>query len=261
MHTEILPLQVLAPGAAGAPASVAPGGNYSLTIKNSRTAAMVLALWGFNQATGWLQWTAPSLHDMIRGFRVDVLPDEPLPRMPLGLSLNPQPQETQQVTIAGSAVVTEYETACALILYGDLPGVAARMADWDDVRRRTVELTTISATLTGSGRGRTGVETIIDESDLLKANRNYAVLGITTSTSVPAIFINGPDTGNVDVGLPGNSSDTEGLQNFFVTLARAYNKPLIPVINSGNKASTYIGFIQNETNVSPLVTLYLALLD
>jgi hypothetical protein len=70
----------------------------------------------------------------------------------------------------------------------------------------------------------------------------------------------GPDTGNVRIGVPGNDLDNEQAATFFAMLSRAYDEPMIPVINSGNKGSTYIGALQDENNASPVVSWYLALL-
>jgi hypothetical protein len=255
MHIEVISAQATASG------TVAAASGDSLIIKNSRSAAMMLAMWGTFQSAGYGQVTAPSLHDQVRGYRFNVNAAQPKPRLCLGTSLNPQPQETLSLTISGSATIGDVETISMLMLYGDLPGVNSRMATWEDVRKRTVELTTVSATLAGAAAGYTGSEAINAESDLLKANRNYAVLGITTNTTVPSVCLSGPDTGNVRVAVPGDAGDNEGMQGFFVTLARAFGKPLIPVINSGNKASTFLSFVQDENNVSPLVTVYLALLS
>lgn len=257
---ELVAAQATAPGSSGAAAAAAPG-SASLTIRNSRSAARILDLRGTFQASGWLQWTSPSLHDQIRGYRANVIAAEPDPRLALGSSLNPQPQETQSVTIAGSAVAGDVETVTALVLYGDLAGSAARMATWDQVRKRTEKLTTISATISGTAAGFTGGELINAESDLLKANRDYAVLGMTTNTLCPAIWLNGTDTANVNIGVPGDAGDNEGMANYFVTLSRAFGLPLIPVLNSGNKGSTLWGIVQDENNITPLVTMYLALLD
>lgn len=222
---------------------------------------MILAAWGTFQAAGFAQITAPSMHDQVRGYRANVNAAQPKPRLPLGLSLNPQPQETLSLTISGSAVAGDVESISMLLLYGDLPGVNARMGMWDDVRKRTVELTTISATLAGTGAGYTGSEAINAESDLLKANRNYALLGVTTNTTCASVGLAGPDTGNMRVHCPGDAGDNEGMQNWFITMSRAFNKPLIPILNSGNKSSTFFSFVQDENNISPLITAYLALLS
>ena len=243
--------------------TAAPGGSPpdSLVVKNSRSAAMMLGLWGTFQASGFLQVTAPSMHDQVRGYRANVTAAQPKFRLPRSFSLNPQPQETLSLTISGSGTAGDVESISMLMLYGDLPGVNARLGNFDDVRKRTVELTTISATLTGAAAGYTGSEVINAESDLLKANRNYALLGITTNTTCAAVCLAGPDTGNMRVGCPGDAGDNEGMQDYFPTLSRMYGKPLIPIINSGNKSSTFFSFVQDENNVSPLVTAYLALLS
>lgn len=260
MNLELIAAQATAPGASGANASAAPGG-AALTIRNSRSAALLTRMWGAYQASGWVQWKAPSQHDNVRGYRAGVVAAEFNQRLPGGLSIKMQPQEVQEISIAGSAVAGDVETVCGLALYGDLPNVSARMANFDQVRTNDEFLTTINATITGTGAGFTGGEALNAETSLLRANRNYAVLGMTTNTNCPAIWFNGSDTGNVNVGCPGDAGDNESMKDFFITLSRSLGKPLIPVINSGNLASTTWGIVQDENNISPLLTMYLCLLD
>ena len=128
-------------------------------------------------------------------------------------------------------------------------------------RVEMLKLTTIQATLTGAAAGYTGSELITAESDLLQANRDYAVLGITSNVPCGSVFIVGPDTGYQKAAVPGGVSEADYGRDWFCALARSFGLPLIPVINSGNKASTFLGFTQNENNISPQVSVCLGLLN
>lgn len=257
MHHELISVTATAAGAGLTP-GVAVAGD-SLTIKNSRSAAMIISVWAALGASGSVGIKAPSLHDMVRGYQFNAVANELDPRLPLGLSLNPQPQETLTVSVEAGAASSN--TVCMNVLYGDLPGVNSRMASWADIRERTEELTTVEMSLIGTGAGYTGAAALNSQSDLLKANRNYAILGATSSFDVPAVCVLGPDMGNVHVGVPGDSADNEYACSYFCTLARAFGKPLVPVISSGNKQSTFVSFVQPVgANLTPSVTLYLALL-
>ena len=101
---------------------------------------------------------------------------------------------------------------------------------------------------------------INSESDLLLANRDYAICGITTTVDCAAVCIKGPDTGNVRIGVPGADLDLVRGPDYFCNLSREQSMSLIPMINSGNRNSTEISFLQNENNVNVPVTIYLALL-
>lgn len=260
MHLELITAQTTAAGSSGAAATAATGD--SLIVKNSKSRARVLAAWLSLQADGWMQIVKPSGHDTTRGFRQVCDAASIMNLLPSGCALAVEPQETLSVQIAGSATAGDVESACLQVLYDDLPGVTSRTITWAQLQSRAewLKLVTVQATLTGAAAGYTGQELITAESDLLQANRDYAVLGITTNIPTAAVYITGPDTGYQRCAVPGGVSEADYGRDWFCQLARAYDEPLIPVINSGNKASTYLGFVQSENNISPQVSLSLALL-
>jgi len=107
--------------------------------------------------------------------------------------------------------------------------------------------------------GPAGGELITADSDLLIANRDYALLGATCRTRVHCIALSGPDTGNDKIGVPGMLR-AEVASQFFRLLSIAHGLPLIPVINSGNKSSTSLFVATDENAGTFVVTLHLALL-
>jgi hypothetical protein len=258
MHTELVSWSTTAAGAGGAAA--APLTGDSLTIKNSKGPAYLVGLWASFQADGYLQIVTPTSHDTTRGYRQVVENANVDSLRPGGMALEMQPQELMTITQAGSATAGDVDLGMALIHYPDLPGVNARAIKWGDLMRRAETLTTIQATITGAATGYTGAELITAESDLLRANRDYAVLGISTNVPCGALTIIGPDTGYVRTAVPGQATDADVGRDYFCAQARAFDLALIPVINSGNKASTYLGIVQNENNVSPQIAVVMALL-
>ena len=257
MHTELVSWSATQPNTGAA--AVALTGD-SLTIKNSKGPAYLLAVWAQHQVDGFQQIVTPTSHDTTRGWRQVVEATNIDNLLPSGMAMEMQPQELMSITVSGSNTAGDVELGMALVHYPDLPGVTARAIKWPDLMRRAETLLTIQATITGAATGYTGAELITAESDLLRANRDYAVLGCTTSTACAALTLIGPDTGYVRVAVPGQASDADVGRDWFASLARAFDMPLIPVINSGNKQSTTIGIVQNENNVSPVVAWNLALL-
>jgi hypothetical protein len=261
MHTELISFTATAPGATGAAAAAVTGD--SLIVKNNRGARRprIIAVWGMQQTSGFQQIAWPSGHDTTRGYRYGVEAGDTSAHLARGLSLPVEAQEVITATIAGSATAGDVELGCLLIHYPDLPGVESRAINFAEVLSRTEKLTTVFATIAGAAAGYTGGELINAESDLLLANRDYAVLGMSTTVDVAAITLVGPDTGYTRVAVPG--ADQLGFigQDYFCDLARIHSKPLIPVINSGNRNATTIGILQDENNVNAVVTVYLALLD
>lgn len=257
MHTELLSYFATAPGAGGAVATAVAGD--SLIVRNAQGAApMIIAAWCWAQAAGYHQLSWPSGHDTTRGYRYNVTTAEIDQRLAAGLHMTVEPQEAISATISGSGTAGDVELGCLYVHYPSLPGVTQRALTWDQLLSRMQDLTTVSATLVGSAAGYTGAELLNAESDLLRANTDYAILGMTLSVDCAAVWISGPDTGFTKVAAPGDSSDNDAQASWFCRLSRAYALPLIPVINSGNKSSTQIGILQAENNVTTLVTLYLA---
>jgi hypothetical protein len=259
MHIEILSYSATQPNT-GAAAAAFTGD--SLTIKNDRSkdGPEILSIWAFNQVEGFHQVAFPTGHDTTRGWRTVVEATDITDRLDLGISMPVTAQELLTITIAGSNTAGDVETGHMLLHYRDLPGIDQRNLTWPQVQRRREKLTTIQATITGSGAGYSGTELITADSDLLLANRDYALLGIETVTPVGAVWLTGPDTGNVRVGVPGNALRPDLAGAYFAVLSRAYDLATIPVINSGNRASTSIGVAMNENAGSTIVSLNLVLL-
>lgn len=264
MHLEAIAFQATQPNT-GAAAAAAPSTAgipaTSLTIKNARSAAMVLALFSHHQTDGWVQLTYPTAHDTTRGLRIRAEADNVRPLAPVGLPFPLQPQELLSVQLAGSNTAGDVETGCALVLYENLPGVDSRLIDWPTLKRRTAALLTVEATITGTAAGWSGNELLTAESDLLRANRDYAVLGITPTVRCAALAIHGPDTGYQLCAVPGEPNAGELTSQWFPALSRFYDKPLIPVINSGNKSATYLAVLANENAGAVPCSVLLALLD
>lgn len=259
MHHELVSYSATAPGSTGAAASALTGD--SLTVKNCHGNAIIAALWAFNQTEGFHQIIVPSGHDTTRGWRTVVEAADQTTRNNVGVPWELEPQETMSVTIAGSATAGDIESGHLLMFYKNLPGTDARLMTWEQLLDRAEKQTTVQATITATGAGGyTGAELLNADSDLLWANRDYALLGMETVTPCGAICISGPDTGNVRTGVPGNSLRPDLCGQFFAVLSRAYGQPMIPIINSGNKFSTTLSVATNENGGATIVSLNLVML-
>lgn len=254
MHYELLTAQATQPntGAAG----TANTGD-SLTIKNGRGKIYTLSTWASRQVSGFTQFFTPSSHDTTRGFRTVMPIGAGQLSMALGLSLAYQAQETIQSTLSGSNVAGDIELDSQLIYYADFPGISMRTISAQQLETRTNFITTVVSSVAAVATGQYSEELITADSDLLKANTDYAVLGMSSSLAVHAMTLKGPDLGNVRVGCPGVLRP-ELTAQFFQIMSRVHNLPLIPVINSGNKSATFVGFCADENAATTSVTLHLA---
>ena len=205
---------------------------------------------------------SPLLHDNVRGIQffpaataeAELLPPGPLQKF--------YPQDS---------LIFEFTTAAATgkalgalsIFYSQLPGVASRLYMPGDVFPLVDAIKPLSVAV-GSGANTAGAWydlVITTTEDLLDANTDYAVLGITFDQAVAAVGVKGADTGNLRVSAPGNTNPQVGAE-YFVRLSRLTGLPCIPVINSANKNNTYISVISSAaTGAAGTVQLILARLS
>jgi hypothetical protein len=256
MHIELLGVTATQPNTGAAGAAI---GDNSLTVKNGR-GVKILDLRSLHQVAGFVQIAFPSGHDTTRGYRADAALGVNSHLLPLGMDMTVQAQELLSITIAGSNTAGDVEQVYMTMHYDDLPGVSQRLLTPSQVDSRTELLTTLQATIASTAGPSYGTpELITSDSDLLRANRDYAVLGMIARTSVGAAYIIGPDTGNLRVGVPGIANRPDLTSQWFRILSNTSGRPCIPVINSGNKSSTFIGVSTDENagnfNVSWLLAL------
>ena len=249
-------MSATAAAAAGSAAAALAGD--SLNVRNYGKEPRIIAMWSTLQTGGFAQIAFPTGHDTTRGFRAGLPAANTQMILPLGARIPITPQETITGTIAGTAVAGDVENVSWLTRYDVNKG--QRLANWRDVDRRLEKLTTIDqAIVSAAGPAYTGTALITAVSDLLVANRDYALLGITSRTQVQAIGITGPDTGNDRIAVPGMLRYEIGAQ-FFRLLSQSQDDDLIPVINSGNKGSTSLFVATDENAGTFTVTAHLALL-
>jgi hypothetical protein len=235
----------------------------SFTIKNAALSSDVFLLnfWVDAQVAGMVRIHSPKLHDNTDGIRSRTRLNCLEPLLPWGVPQKLVPQDTEIVELAGSAVAGDIESVVQLIYYADLPGQSARFMNSDQLATRRVNHFGNRLAITvGSTAAYTGARAINGDQDLLKANTDYAVLGMTTDLRVSAICLRGPDTGNLRVSVPGGA-DVQGAMKrgawFFKDISEWYGIPLIPIINSANKGATQIDVLGDENGGTANVTLWL----
>jgi len=266
MHFEILSWSATAPGADPGVAATAlantGGQGDSLTIKHNLGAKrpFIFALWALQQVSGYQQLAFPTGHDTTRGFRTGVEAERTDFRLPPGMSMEIGTQELLSVTVVGSTVAGDVELGHSLVCYPNQPGISQRNMKWEALQKNMEKMTTIFASVTGTAAGYSGAESIATDSNLLIANRDYAILGGETTVDCGAVTITGPDTGNVKIGFPGADDNADWTSQYFALMARLFDEPFIPVINAANRNSTFVGIAADENNPTVPITLYLALL-
>jgi len=246
-------------GATLAATTIATGDSFQIKNQNGNQPALLLQAWTDNQVAGEVRIRSPKMHDNVDALRSRVQIGILEPLLPWGMAQPLYPQDVETVELAGSAVAGDIESVVQQVYYSDLPGQNARFVTWDAMKGRVRNIVgqRIAITL-GSTAGYNGARAINADADLLKANQDYAVLGMTTNTECAAICLRGPDTGNLRCSVPGEPGLIHHTNYWFKRLSVAFGLPLIPVINSANKGGTLIDCVNDENGGTANVVIWLA---
>jgi hypothetical protein len=239
--------------------TIATGDSFQIKNQTGNQPALLLQAWVDNQVAGEVRIRSPKMHDNVDAIRSRVQIGVLDPLLPWGMAQPLYPQDVETVELAGSAVAGDIESVVQQVYYSDLPGQNARLQTWDAIKSRIRNIVgqRIAITL-GSTAGYNGARAINADADLLKANQDYAVLGMSTNTECAAICLRGPDTGNLRCSVPGEPSMVHHTNYWFKRLAQAFGLPLIPIINSANKGGTLIDCVNDENGGTANVVIWLA---
>lgn len=229
----------------------------SLTVRNAPLGSEVrlMQCWSDQQVAGNIRIRSPKLHDNVQGIRLFSVASEVEPLFPMGSYEKLIPQDVLVIEMTGSATAADIESFVALMYYSDLPGTDARLITPEEAIRRMSHIVTVENTLAlGTAGGFSGEEAINAEFDLLKANTDYALVGYLVSAECACVRWRGADTGNLGVGGPGNELRKSLTAEWFITLSKAYQLPLIPVFNSANKGAVLLDGVQDENGTDTTVT-------
>ncbi len=256
-HIEIVTASATAAATTGAAAAALTGD--TLTIKNGEKID-ILAAWQTNQTAGFGQLIFPTAHETTRGYRANAPIGTNVSLFAFGIKMRVEAQETLAPLIAATAVAGDVENVTYLLRYNNSPGMNANLIEPNEVMRRAEKWTTIENSLASTAGPSYGTpETFVADSDLLKANRDYAILGMTPRTAVHAVYVQTPDGGNVRFGCPGILRQ-EITSQWFMLLSRIHGEALVPVFNSAGKNNCFVGVVTDENAGTFVVDLHLALL-
>lgn len=249
----------------GAFEALAAQAGESLAIRwlGQNTQVELLEAWGATSANkADFSIRSPLLHDNTRGIRFAHQFNPTLS----GSDGNPQlylaPYWKQAYEPTDTLIVEVNGTASNGVLFSQLvkyssPEISgARLITAAEVEARRRNLVGIrvspaaSATVAVYGTA----EAINTDDDRLKANTDYALIGLTTDLPFTTLQIFGPDTANFPIPIPGHW-DTKITAGWFYEMSARWNEPLIPVFNSNNKGVTFTKICDVVTAVAPLISL------
>lgn len=235
----------------------------SLAVRNcpDNIEIRLMNFWGRNQVAGQIVVRSALLHDNVVGMTSNVPANNVFPALHQGVGQLLKAQDLLIVQQSGSAVGGQIESGSLMLYYADLPGAAARLATWQMIQGNIESFMMVQSNITpGAGGGYSGGQAINANVDQWKANRDYALLGYMTSAQCTSIGWTGPDTSNLRVGGPGQQTNRKMTANWFYEYSWVTGYPLIPIINSANKAATTIDVVQDQAAGAVVVNSIFALL-
>lgn len=252
----------------GAFEALAAADGESLAIRwlGDGTRVTLLEAWGANNAHKCdFSIRSPLLHDNQRGlafahmFNPTHSGADGNPQLYLPPYWRQPYSPTDTLVVEASGTAADDVTFSQLLKY-DSPGVqGARLMLASEVESRLKNLVGIRVSPAAAAATSTygAAEAISTDDDRLKANTDYAVLGLTTDLPFTTLGLFGPDTGNFTIPMPGSWNEQLSA-GFFYDMARRWNEPLIPIINSNNKGVTFTKLADVGGGTAPLIRLNLA---
>ena len=252
----------------GAFETIAAASGQSLSIRwlGSGTKVSLLEVWGGNNTSKMdVSIRSPLLHDNVRGIRFAHQFNPTLS----GADGNPQlylpphwiqpyePTDTLIVEVNGTAAADV--TVSQSLLYDSPEVQGARLLTAAEVDSRLVNLVGIRvAPVPAAATSTYGSTVPLNSSDdRLKANTDYAWLGLTTDLPFTTFGMFGPDTANFLCSMPGHW-DEKISSGWWYEMSTRFNRPLIPVLNSNNKGVTFCQAADAGGGTAPLVSLLFA---
>ena len=241
------------------PLALAAVSGDSLTVRNYATTDKAwLTGVGLNFATyaagDDIQITSPMLHNDVTGINFATAENPSAFLMPreVGQMLTPGDTLAAEVT---DGTASDVATASLHTYYANLPGAAARLASWSDIKGNVKYIKQVKVAVTAAAGA--WVDTLLGtNADVLHSKSDYAVLGYVLDANATAVGVKGQFTSNLRACGPGVDS-TLSISDYFVGMAEKIGMPHIPVFNADDRLAVYVSLLASAAGTVH-VTLNLA---
>lgn len=197
------------------------------------------------------------MHDDVQSFRVRCIAADPTDHIPNWVPNTMYAQDSP--IIDGDGTSTEVEAYTISIYYSNLPGAAARLHSPADVMPLIDQIVVQQVTVSYVAPSVPATAILTSLYNTLKANQDYAVLGIETDVPAAGIGIQGADTGNLVAGF-GIPADIFKTRDIFLRKSTEFGLPLVPVINAANAPATNVVVFNDVAAASSNVGIVLGYL-
>lgn len=243
--------------------TVASGDSLSLRFLDPNAQIKLLEAWGANNATKCdFSIRSPLLHDNTRGIRFANMFNPTLsgadgnPQLYMGdyESQSYRPSDTLIVEALGAA--SDDVTFTQLVWYSGPAVPQANLISYQEVLNRSVNLlgNRISPVAATSTSTYGAAKAVSADDDRFKANTEYALIGLTSDIPFTTAVIQGPETANYRLPIPGHWNEKISAA-WFMELSRRFNQPMVPVFNANNKSNITISVADVGGGTTPLVSL------
>ena len=243
--------------------SAASGDSLAIRWFEQGTVVTLIDAWGANNVSKCdFSIRSPLLHDNVRGLRFAHMfnptqsgaDGNPNLYLPADYTQPYHPTDTLIVEVSGTAA--DDVTFVQEILYETPTMAGGRFISHHELMARRKNIVGIRVSPAPAAATSTWgtAEAINADDDRLKANTDYALMGLTTDLPFTARKVVGPDTANLGVPIPGYRDENVS-SGWFFDQSRRLNLPLIPVINSNNKGVTNVSAADVGGGTAPLVSL------
>lgn len=235
----------------------APGD--SLTVRNYKDSAAAYLQNVYLQgasAPRRFRMLSARLHDNVTGVSFDALESPTEFLIPPELD---QPLYAADTLVVQMDAAASSDTVAALFVsYTDLPGISADLRTWAQIKPRIIDIKPVEVDVASAATIGQWSDTLITTTEnQLKADYEYAVLGIEGTAAFCCVGVKGSATGNLRVCAPG-ASPTLRLTDYFVYMSQENNMPFIPVFNANDRTAFYVSVLANTASAADNVFLILA---
>lgn len=245
-------------GAAGTGiATPMQGDAFTVPSISSNTQARLSNIWANGASTDFIRIRSPRMHDANQGIRLQVTGSTNFPLLPWSADQQLFALDTPTVEIDETAAATG--ALSVLYDYDDLPGVSPRLATWEEVDPRILNVMGAQVNVGAiAAIGNYSAGNAINSTfDNFEAGYDYALLGYVTPAARLSIAVAGPDTSYLKVGGPG-CTDARTTGEWFQRMARLTGRPSIPIIAANNKGATNVFQTDNAASAAVNVSLIFA---
>jgi hypothetical protein len=251
----------------GAFESLAAGTGDSLAVPNfdAGSRGELLEMWGGMSANaGEFGLRSPFFHDNTRGVRVAYMFNPTLsgadgdPQLLLPSYIRQPLYRSDTLTAEVNGTATNNVALDLLEYFDNLEGSDQQLYRWEEIEGRIKNTLGIRVSVTAGATGDYGSNRLLNQDDdRLKANTDYAILGITGQLPCGLVAFTAPETSGRRIGCPIHWDDQIS-GGFFVDLANKYRIPAIPVINANNRGNVVFQAADAAAAVAVAATVIMA---